>query len=93
MRPSRSLSWVGWLGVVILAVFLALSVAGLAITPYPPAQILTLDGDKIAQLEPPSARFLLGTTYYGRDVLSQLIAGTRVAFIVGVASAIFITFI
>src|SRR5204862_482476 len=46
-----------------------------------------------AQVEPPSRAFWLGTTHYGRDVLSQVIVGSRVAFIVGIVSAFFIAFI
>lgn len=35
----------------------------------------------------PSARHWLGTDFMGRDILSQLLAGTRVAFMVGVTAA------
>jgi peptide/nickel transport system permease protein len=35
----------------------------------------------------PSARHWLGTDFMGRDILSQLLAGTRVAFMVGVSAA------
>ncbi|MBI4799632.1 MAG: ABC transporter permease [Desulfarculus sp.] len=37
--------------------------------------------------EGPSARHWLGTDFMGRDILSQLLAGTRVAFMVGVSAA------
>lgn len=93
MRNRVRLSAGGWCGLVFLLLLFVVSIAGAAIAPYAPSQIHHLHGDTIAQLEPPSARFLLGTTYYGRDVLSQLIAGTRTAFVVGVISAVFITFI
>jgi peptide/nickel transport system permease protein len=40
----------------------------------------------INRLQPPSAEHLLGTDTYGRDVLSRIIYGTRVALRVGVLS-------
>lgn len=36
---------------------------------------------------PPSARHWLGTDFMGRDIFSQLLAGARVAFMVGVTAA------
>ncbi len=36
---------------------------------------------------PPSLRHWLGTDFMGRDILSQLLAGARVAFLVGVTAA------
>ncbi|RJX29743.1 MAG: ABC transporter permease [Desulfarculus sp.] len=36
---------------------------------------------------PPSARHWLGTDFMGRDIFSQLLAGARVAFMVGVSAA------
>jgi peptide/nickel transport system permease protein len=48
---------------------------------------------KIMRLAPPSWSHLLGTNYYGHDVLTQLILGTRVALIVGFAAATMVFFI
>lgn len=39
------------------------------------------------QLSPPSTRFLLGTDQMGRDLLSRLIHGSRVALLVGFSAA------
>jgi peptide/nickel transport system permease protein len=36
----------------------------------------------------PSLRHWLGTDYIGRDIFSQLLAGARVAFMVGISSAL-----
>lgn len=36
----------------------------------------------------PSLRHWLGTDYIGRDIFSQLLAGARIAFMVGIASAL-----
>jgi len=84
-------SRIGATGVLILAVFTAVALAAPLIAPYDPFQIQRLPDNSVAQLLPPSSQFWLGTTYYGRDVLSQLIFGTRVAMIVGIVSAFFIT--
>jgi peptide/nickel transport system permease protein len=80
----------GVIGVLILVVFTIVAVVAPLIAPYDPFEIQRLPDGSVAQLVPPSARFWLGTTYYGRDVLSQLLVGTRVAMIVGVVSAFFI---
>jgi peptide/nickel transport system permease protein len=71
-------------------VFTIVAVVAPLIAPYDPFEIQRLPDGSVAQLVPPSERFWLGTTYYGRDVLSQLLVGTRVAMIVGVVSAFFI---
>jgi peptide/nickel transport system permease protein len=80
----------GVIGVLILVVFTIVAVVAPLIAPYDPFEIQRLPDGSVAQLVPPSERFWLGTTYYGRDVLSQLLVGTRVAMIVGVVSAFFI---
>jgi peptide/nickel transport system permease protein len=41
----------------------------------------------ILHTSPPSWRHWLGTDFMGRDIFSQLLAGTRVAFMVGVSAA------
>lgn len=81
----------GGTGVLILVVFMLVALAAPLIAPYDPLQVHWLRGHNVAQLMPPSSQFWLGTTYYGRDVLSQLMYGTRVAMIVGILSAFFIT--
>jgi peptide/nickel transport system permease protein len=100
-QPSRARDWravlrllfasrSGVIGALILASFTIIAIFAPLIVPYDPFEIQRLADGSVAQLVPPSAHFWLGTTYYGRDVLSQLLAGTRVAMIVGVLSAFFI---
>ena len=84
-------SRIGATGVLILVVFTLVALAAPLIAPYDPLLVHRMPDNSVAQLLPPSSRFWLGTTYYGRDVLSQLIYGTRVAMIVGIVSAFFIT--
>ena len=48
------------------------------LAPYNP-----VEQNIIQRLQPPSSQFLLGTDYYGRDVLSRIIWGCRVSFVIG----------
>jgi len=83
----------GIVGAVLFVFFCVLAVAGERLAPYDPMAIHFLPSGKVAQVEAPSRAFWLGTTHYGRDVLSQVIVGSRVAFVVGIVSAFFIVFI
>jgi len=82
----------GLFGVLVLLSFLIVAIFVPYITPYNPMEYQYVDG-KLARSLPPSTRFWLGTTHYGRDVFSQIIAGSRVALIVGFTAALFLTFI
>ncbi len=73
-------------GLVILAVFLVLAAVGPWIAPYDPSKVGV---GKL--LEHPSAQHLLGTDHIGRDVLSQLLVGTRGVMLVGVLAAVVAT--
>ncbi len=65
------------IGSFLLAVFLALSLCGPAIAPYnPTAQ------DLLALLAPPSGAHWLGTDEVGRDILSRVLAGTRITMMI-----------
>ena len=67
--------------VVLLFMFL-IAVFGPWITPQDP-----LTNNIASRLLPPSLSNLMGTDEYGRDVLSRIIAGTRVAIVVSVVAA------
>ncbi|QDH10598.1 ABC transporter permease [Nocardioides dongxiaopingii] len=69
---------------VVLAAVALLAVLGEALAPHDPLRQYT---DRV--LEGPSADHLLGTDYVGRDVLSRLMAGTRLS-VVGAAEAVLI---
>jgi peptide/nickel transport system permease protein len=66
--PSARLAVVVLLGIAVLVAF------GGALAPQDP-----LLQDTSAMLQGPTAHHLLGTDYLGRDVLSRLIAGTRLS--------------
>ncbi len=65
----------GRIGVIVLAVMLLVAVAAPLIAPYDPT---TVYYDAI--LGPPSWDHLLGTDDVGRDILSRIIFGARIAF-------------
>lgn len=66
-------------GGVIVLVVAVLALIGPWITPYDP-----IDQDLPSQLQGPSREHWFGTDDFGRDILSRIIAGTRVSLMVGV---------
>lgn len=70
-----------WVGLLLLLLLILLAVFAPVIAPYNP-----VEQNIIQRLQAPSSNFLLGTDYYGRDVLSRIIWGCRVSFIIGAAS-------
>jgi peptide/nickel transport system permease protein len=71
--------WSLWLGATLVAVLIAAAVLSLIWTPYPPTAI-----DIPHKLAHPSATHWFGTYNLGRDVGSQILAGSRVSILVGV---------
>lgn len=67
---------------IALAVIALLAVAWPLVVPYDP-----LDTGAGPALLGPSAEHPFGTDQAGRDVLSRVVAGTRISFVVGVGSA------
>jgi peptide/nickel transport system permease protein len=77
----------GLIGAILLAVFVLVAVFGDRLAPHSGEEEVYDAAGRLARLQPPSGRFLFGTTQYAKDVLSQTILGTRVAILVGVLSA------
>ena len=79
----------GKIGLVLLIMF-----ALMAICSYIPPLInpmynpMTGVDPAITSCTPPSLRHWLGTDFMGRDILSQLLAGARIAFMVGISAAV-----
>jgi peptide/nickel transport system permease protein len=72
-------------GLVILGLFVLLGFLGPYLAPYNPIEgTVTTEQGRIVRLASPSADAPLGTTAFGKDVLSQFLAGARPTFIVGV---------
>ena len=88
LRKSK----IGLFGLTMLLLFAL--VAGFAphLTRYDPLEYQYVNG-RLMRSQPPSAKFWLGTTYYGQDVFSQVVMGSRVALVVGLTAAFFISFI
>jgi peptide/nickel transport system permease protein len=68
------------LGLVLVAAFASIAIVGPLLAPFDPRAI-----DLAHELEPPSARHLLGTGDNGVDLLSAMLHGARLAGLVGVA--------
>jgi len=72
-------------GVVIGSVIVSIMIIGAVFAPllsrYDPTAI-----SQAEQLEPPSAKHLLGTDQLGRDMLSRLLYGARLSLVVGFVS-------
>ena len=79
---------IGRIGLVLLGIFALMALASAVpqmINPmYNP---MTGVDPTISHSTGPSARHWLGTDYIGRDLFSQLLAGARIAFMVGISSA------
>jgi peptide/nickel transport system permease protein len=67
------------LGAILVALLIGAAALSLVWTPYPPGAI-----DVPHKLLAPSAAHWLGTDALGRDVASQILAGSRVSILVGV---------
>jgi peptide/nickel transport system permease protein len=74
-------NWSAVLGMVIIAVILAVAVAGPLISPYDP-----LAPAPLIRLKGPSAQHYFGTDSLGRDILSRIIYGTRISLMIGIIS-------
>lgn len=87
--PGALRDWgvAGAVGAVFLLIFTLAAVAAPWLAPYDPLAVNYFAGGQLARLSPPGDAHWLGTSYYGRDVMSQLIHGARVSLLVGLAAA------
>jgi peptide/nickel transport system permease protein len=77
---TNKTSWVG-LGIFMAVVAAAILAPWLA--PHDP-----LAQDLMFRLKPPDDTFLLGTDYYGRDILSRLLHGARISLVIGLVAVL-----
>ncbi|MFC5369076.1 ABC transporter permease [Salinirubrum litoreum] len=70
-------------GVAIIVTFGFLGLFGPYIAPYHPIEDTLRQGGSMMRLQDPGGKALLGTTSFGKDVLSQFLAGARPTLIVG----------
>ncbi|HET9442705.1 MAG TPA: ABC transporter permease, partial [Acidimicrobiales bacterium] len=80
-RRSRHLPRIGWVGLVMVGVFVVLGLLGPQLARYEPRAISpdSLDG--------PGWDHLLGTNQLGQDLASQLLHGARVSLTVAAITA------
>lgn len=74
----------GVVGFGILLVFFLVAIFAPWVSPHSP-----IEQDYGAALSPPTAKHLLGTDNFGRDVLSRMIHGSRVSLLVGFGAVFF----
>lgn len=69
---------------LILGVFFFLGIFGPALAPHDPFEytVATSSGE-IMRLSPPNSAAPMGTTSYGKDILSRFLEGARPTFVVG----------
>ena len=71
-------------GFIMVLVMVLLMVVGFVYLPYDINEM-----DIVNNLAPPAGEHLLGTDHLGRDILSRIMQGARISFIIGVAVVIF----
>jgi peptide/nickel transport system permease protein len=84
---------IGLIGLVIIIIFALMAISHPILMKYiwePRVYdpVIGYDIEIFSHPSPPSARHLLGTDPLGRDILSQLLYGTRFSFILGISSAL-----
>jgi peptide/nickel transport system permease protein len=83
----------GLCGVVILSLFVMVAVLSPLLTFGDHLEIHYLADKSVARLLTPGQHGPLGTDYYGRDIYTQLVLGTRTALIVSVISTAFMAIV
>lgn len=71
------------IGFTIITLLLIIACVSLFYTPYDPDAM-----DIVNKLQAPSLLHLLGTDQFGRDILSRMMVGTQMVFIIGFATVI-----
>ncbi|MCP4198103.1 MAG: ABC transporter permease [Proteobacteria bacterium] len=71
----------GMVGLIIILAMALIALISPVIAPYDPLEMHAED-----RFHPPSSTYLMGTDEFGRDILSRVLIGSRVAFTVGLVS-------
>lgn len=67
------------IGLVIILIFILLAAFGPLLTHYDPFDYVNPSGPV-----PPSAKYWLGTTFFGQDVFTQVVLGLRATFLIAI---------
>ena len=81
-------SRLGLTGLMVFGLWVVVALLAPVLAPYSPMEKNYDDSKRLMKLHPPSSKHWLGTTILGRDVLSQLIWGTRPALVIGLGTAL-----
>jgi peptide/nickel transport system permease protein len=87
----RTLS--GRIGLMLFLGFCVVALAAPWLLPYDPLAMNYDNEGRLMRMNQPGGGHVLGTNYYGRDILSQVLIGSRVSIGVGLLSALIIVFI
>lgn len=79
MRTKRNYNY--YIGLTIVSALVIVTLISLFWTPYDPNKI-----NAAVRLQAPDANHWLGTDNFGRDILSRLMDGTQITFIIGLSS-------
>ncbi len=93
VRPKRSVwqrmwrTWsrrpLGLTGLIVVIVLLLMAALAPFITPYGP-----LDMHPIDRLQGPSAKYIMGTDQFGRDMYTRLVFGSQISLFMGFSSIV-----
>jgi peptide/nickel transport system permease protein len=75
-------------GLLLYLIFILIAIFADSLITHDPREILFDANYDLARNLPPGGDHILGTTFSGRDIYSQLVMGTRGALIVGVTAAV-----
>ena len=75
-------------GLVLYLAFVLIAIFAEGLITHDPREILFDGNYDLARNLPPGSDHILGTTFSGRDIYSQLVMGTRGALMVGVTAAV-----
>jgi peptide/nickel transport system permease protein len=78
----------GTVGALIVLFFVIVAILAPFLAPHGAWTTLKDASGRIATLQPPSAEFWLGTTFLGRDLLSQMMWATRTTIFIGLVSGL-----
>ncbi len=71
-------------GLAVLSTILATAILAPVLAPFDPSKI-----EPLSRLQPPSGSHWFGTDQFGRDILSRVIYGSRLALLIGVGVVTF----
>jgi peptide/nickel transport system permease protein len=72
-----------WFGLVLFLIVVIAAVLAPLIAPHDP-----LEQNVLNRLKPPSATYVFGTDYFGRDIFSRLVYGAQISLVIGVVSTL-----